>query len=209
MKRVLLSIVILVALVAWAGGRFAEAALTGSAHDFSTYGWAPADGAGAKCGVCHAPHGALVSVPLWNHAATSSTFTLYPAGGTLNSAPGQPTGVSLLCLSCHDNSINVDAFGGGAGTVKIDTIDAAFDLGTDLSNDHPIAIQYNAALVTADGQLEDTATVILAGLPLFGGSNDQLECATCHDVHNNGASAVALLRLDNDTSQLCLTCHTK
>jgi predicted CXXCH cytochrome family protein len=43
---------------------------------------------------------------------------------------------------------------------------------------------------------------------LFGTANDQLECASCHDVHN-GTSLAALLRKDNTSRQLCLTCHDK
>ena len=40
---------------------------------------------------------------------------------------------------------------------------------------------------------------------LFGGI---LECASCHDVHDN-QSITYMLRVDNTGSNLCLTCHAK
>jgi len=39
---------------------------------------------------------------------------------------------------------------------------------------------------------------------LFAGT---MECASCHDVHDNGIAP--FLRLSNDASAMCLTCHNK
>ncbi|MBF0135901.1 MAG: hypothetical protein HQL65_06650, partial [Magnetococcales bacterium] len=39
-----------------------------------------------------------------------------------------------------------------------------------------------------------------------------VECASCHDPHNDstsGAAQVAFLRRDNSSSQVCLACHNK
>ncbi len=75
----------------------ASAVITGSAHDFSAEGY----GSTQICIFCHAPHNNAGGTPLWNHAPTAATFTLY-SSSTLNSTQAQPAGVSKLCLSCHD-----------------------------------------------------------------------------------------------------------
>ncbi|MEN8250957.1 MAG: cytochrome c3 family protein, partial [Bacteroidota bacterium] len=171
------------------------------------------NGTGEICIVCHTPHNALTSNVLWNHEESAATFTLYPATGTMNSTPGQPTGTSLLCLSCHDGTVALEDFGGvTTGTNHVTGGDL---VGTDISDDHPISLTYDAALATADGSLWDP-TATASGLGgnidadmLFGPTNNQLECSSCHDVHNNGLGTVFLLRKDNAASALCLTCHNK
>jgi predicted CXXCH cytochrome family protein len=122
------------------------------------------------CVFCHTPHGAdnTAAVPLWNRklgvndAGAANVYTTYDSLGT-TSLDGRtaPIGsVSIACLSCHDGTqsmssvINqpgsglvVSAFGAGtwsgpaaAAGGKIGT--GVTNLGTDLSNDHPIGIQY-------------------------------------------------------------------
>ncbi len=177
----------------------ATAEITGSDHDFTTEVWTD-----QICIVCHTPHNADTTItdsPLWNHGVTVSTFTPYDSA-TLDATVAQPGGTSKLCLSCHDGTIAIDTFGGNTGGDMM-TGDANF--GTDLSDDHPIGFAFDAALVTADGELNDpTAT----GLPLFGTGGDQMECSTCHDVHNSDGFS-SMLRLDNVGSALCLKCHAK
>jgi len=154
----------------------------------------------------------VVNAPLWNHEVTTElAYTLY-SSSTLDATPGQPSGVSKLCLSCHDGTVAVDAFGGAAGTTTIDAIGTGSgDFGTDLSNDHPISFLYTTALSVTDGGLMDPSTdpsgIIgtIAADMLF---SDSMECASCHDVHN-AAGNTALLLIDNANSDLCLTCHDK
>ncbi len=210
----------LLGTTAWAG------TITGSAHDFSTTGWA----GGQICVACHTPHGGATSVtdaPLWNHTLTTATYTLYSTS-TLNAGTlAQPSGVSKLCLSCHDGTVAVDSFGGATGTTFMTGTKAvgAAAQGS-LANDHPIGFVYNTALATADGALYDPTTrnvTIGAGgdktkpgtvatQMLF---NGRLECASCHDVHNtftanNGTgSGAPLLRVSKAGSAICLTCHNK
>jgi len=88
------------------------------------------------------------------------------------------------------------------------------NLGTDLSGDHPISFTYDDALATTDGEL-NAPTTTASGLGanidddmLFGAGADQLECASCHDVHNT-AGINPLMLMDNTNSELCLTCHIK
>lgn len=187
------------------------AVITGSLHDFSASGWA----GGEICLPCHTPHNAKVApddlVPLWNHDVTAAVFTLYSSPtGTLDAGPlGQPAGVSKACLSCHDGTVALDAYGTNVPVPNM--IGGVYDLGTDLSNDHPISFTYDTALATTDGELFDPATDpsglggTIGNDLLFAG---QLECASCHDVHNTAAVASLLVK-SNAASALCLTCHDK
>ena len=60
-----------------------------------------------RCASCHTPHSAKSStVPLWNGAATKSTFTLY-SSKTIDAVMGQPDGSAKLCFSCHDPRLAV------------------------------------------------------------------------------------------------------
>ncbi|MFQ6613780.1 MAG: cytochrome C, partial [Fidelibacterota bacterium] len=126
--------------------------ITGSEHDFSSENW---NSSGEICIVCHTPHNAdnaVSSAPLWNHQVTSATFTLY-SSGTLDATVGQPDGVSKLCLSCHDGTVAIDNFGGNTNGLQM--IGAGEKLGTDISDDHPISITYDATLASSDGGLYD------------------------------------------------------
>jgi len=205
-------------LVAMLFSTSAMAQILGTAHDFSD--GSDIDAGGEICVVCHTPHNAISpdEGPLWNRSlAATTSYTLYsidnstPGSDIQGTGFGQPSGVSKLCLSCHDGTIAVDAFGGQAGTAagEMNTINPAANIGGrttsdavgsgDLSDDHPVAFTYPTT---------DTEIVAAAGgLPLFGISSNQLECATCHDVHGTGN--LHLLRVPNTGSDLCLTCHTK
>ncbi len=179
--------------------------ITSSAHDFSGDTW---NATGEICVVCHTPHNAIDGAsPLWNHELSTQTYTLYTSF-TLDATMGQPDGNSKLCLSCHDGTVAVDNFGGT--TDGNDYITGEANLGTDLSNDHPISFTYDATLASDDGGLFDPSTTD-SGL---GGSIDadmlfdgKLQCASCHDPHNNANGN--FLVMSNDASALCLTCHDK
>jgi predicted CXXCH cytochrome family protein len=193
--KTLIKLAALTALLAVPAVTQGAGGITGTKHDLSAKGW----GSDQICIFCHTPHnaGSSSSGPLWNHADTTATFTLY-SNATLNATVAQPGAQSKACLSCHDGTIAIDSFGGATGTHNM-TGDAL--VGTDLSNDHPISFTYDAALATADGGLK---TPPITGIPLFGG---KMECATCHDVHDNANAP--FLRASNAGSALCLKCHTK
>ena len=174
------------------------ATITGSKHDLS------ASTGGEICIACHTPHNAnttITDAPLWNHTMTTATYTLYDSP-TFNGhvSISQPTGVSKLCLSCHDGTVAPDAFTGHAG---VTTIATAGNLGTNLKKSHPISFTYDAALATADGELKDPGT-----LPAGWINNSKFECSSCHDVHNKTGIA-KMLHATNTGSALCLTCHLK
>lgn len=187
---------------------FGQGIITGSAHDFSNDAW---NTTGEICITCHTPHNGMeTGAVLWNHTITTASFDVY-SSVTMDADPivGQPSGNSKLCLSCHDGTVGLADFGGATGG---DAITGDGLVGTDLSNDHPISFTYDATLATADGGLHDPSLVssglggTIADDLLFGGN---LQCASCHDVHNNGLGTVSLLRKSNAASALCLTCHAK
>ena len=161
------------------------------------------------CAVCHTPHNAVATTdaPLWSHTSTVTVFTPYGSGYDMEAAVGQPTGISLMCLSCHDDTIALDAFV-GAGAPASGTISVAYPattaaLGTDLRYTHPVSFNYAAHQAT-DGELFATNASITALLS----STGTVECSSCHDVHNT-ANIAPLQRMSNVNSALCLTCHDK
>ena len=191
------------------GGQLVMAqSIVGSAHDFADDTW---NTSGQICLVCHTPHNADVSVsnaPLWNHETTTATFSTYTSA-TMDATTGQPDASSKLCLSCHDGTVAVDNFGDQTGGTHFLTGNS--NTGTALSDDHPISFTYDAALASTDDGLYDPSTTN-SGL---GGTistdlliGNQVQCASCHDVHN-GSGIEKLLKISNDASALCLTCHNK
>lgn len=158
------------------------------------------------CLPCHTPHNALLPGDdnvLWNHAVTNQTFVMYRSG------IGQPEAPSKLCLSCHDGVTAIDNYGGGpANPSVVITGSAAF--GTDLSNDHPIGVQYPTAL-TSEYRDPNTFAPGIGGGPgvrvvTINGIN-RVECTSCHNAHNNGLGN--FLRVPIQESYLCLQCHIK
>jgi predicted CXXCH cytochrome family protein len=166
------------------------------------------------CVFCHVPHNASNAAPLWNRASPTGTYTPY-SSTTAKGNMGQPNGTSLLCLSCHDGTIAPgELLSRGATKVPMLGVDTATgrllpntssNLGTDLSNDHPISIAYTAALATnSGGELASPAT--LTGKVKLDASG-QMQCSSCHDPHDN--TIPKFLVVSNTASGLCITCHTK
>jgi len=205
----------LTGLMAMAGLLFAGSAsaqtIVGTDHDLSSV-----QGTGGEiCVVCHTPHNSDTTVaeaPLWNHEVTGATFTVY-SSPTFDGGPsGQPGGASKLCLSCHDGTIAVDSFGGTGSGVPDWFLSGNNSFGTDLSNDHPISFAYTPG---PGQELNPTNTDVVFGDGSSGSIADMLfgadvECSSCHDVHNTKAAPdTPLLLVNNVGSALCLTCHIK
>jgi len=211
MKLLKVFTIMLIALAFMSVTAFGQT-IVGSDHDFSGKNWNPD---GEICAVCHTPHNAqdVTDAPLWNHQVTTATFTVYnqSVSPTLDATVGQPDGASKLCLSCHDGTVALDNFGANIGSNSTNFIDPGHNIGTNLSDDHPVSFVYDATLASTDGGLNDPATTNIPN----GGTiesellfNGKLQCASCHDVHN-GSGNEDLLRIDNSGSALCLTCHNK
>jgi predicted CXXCH cytochrome family protein len=186
--------------------------LAGTTHDIG----------GNGCKSCHAPHnGALANggpqgsglILLWSRSfpAAANTFGVYDSATMANkavevggSALTTSTDVrmySLLCLSCHDGVTS--SFSPAMKVANMVGSKAAFGAGATeslgLTNDHPINLNYDP---TKNTSLQAVATVS-AALPLYGSTNT-MQCATCHDPHNN--INTNYLRQSNNTAH-CTTCH--
>lgn len=208
------------ALMAWAPLGAQDDVRT-SKHNFSSTrdpAFAPlgVTNYGEVCVYCHTPHGGQTAAPLWNRAFGAGPYTAYTSP-TIDMVIGTPSGVSLACLSCHDGTIGIDVianppntYSGGPPTGRTMPVifptglDTFKIIGTDLRNDHPVAVTYNTVL---DPAFQPLATVKAAGLRFYGAAQDEVTCATCHNPHNK--VNVPFLRKANTNSDLCITCHIK
>jgi len=153
MKKVL-------ALVAAAGvlataSLVSAASIVNSKHDLSA-GHNYSNASTQICVLCHAPHNARISLPLWNRANPTSSFTLYQGQNMANqsfSAGFTADSTSLFCMSCHDGVTNISAVHNagvleGTGTASVhppkatafynNAVTGSGNLTTDLSLTHPI-----------------------------------------------------------------------
>jgi len=166
---------------------------------------------GEVCVYCHTPHGGQTSAPLWNRNFSTATYTMYDANhsSTIDmTVDPQPTGVSQACLSCHDGTVGLDVivnvpnnYTGGAPIGTRMPPGGFTNLGTDLRNDHPVSVLFDN---TADTKFHTAAEIQAAGLQLY---NGKVQCGSCHNPHT--AANRPFLRISNNASALCLTCHIK
>lgn len=207
------------------------------------------------CVFCHTPHGSQDSeAPLWNRQLSNAAYTLYDSS-SMDATATQPQGTSKLCLSCHDGTIAIGAVNVLNGTYTIQDpavediqmtitqggtvmppgagLNTGFtrNLGIDLTNDHPISVQYDTSLAVDDGELRDPAVEphianrapgVNPDIPL---EDNQLQCNSCHDPHirsTNAEENIKFLRLNRlqrvepstaifnrDNDIICLACHDK
>ncbi len=163
--------------------------LIGSKHDFTKVG----KGGRELCLPCHTPHKMNVPPPRLDHRPTT-TAPLRP----YQTLDEELTGWSLLCLGCHDGSTAPDVYNsphainvaGELGDVR---------LGTRGLRSHPVGIKYPPDLV----KYSAAPAIEASGLLLDDG---RIQCTTCHDAHNTNRHP-HMLRVSNEGSRLCLTCH--
>lgn len=126
------------------------------------------------------------------------------------------------CLGCHNPAAGM--LGAGATDFTIAAI------GTDLRNDHPVGVTFPST--TGPGTDFKTPTGTQGSASFFDvngsgrmdagdirmystGSKTQVECASCHDPHGVPSAGrdsnffPTFLRMSNEGSALCLTCHSK
>jgi len=194
------------------------------------------------CIWCHTPHFSLKPedapagttynyLPLWNHDVTAQTYITYSNGtfepndvnhmSKAEELKKQPGSMSKLCLSCHDGSIAVNAYGrvpGGTGAgdakstgARTEKIISDYMIGEagDLSNHHPIGFNYNDVEAEDDEIQRSTKMLGLVYTIADLLVSDQMECTTCHDVHNTKNTGEKFLWISDEQSALCLSCHLK
>lgn len=181
------------------------------------------------CVFCHTPHQPegppqITTDPLWNHTLSATASYGVYASVTLDADDivtgaiadiGAGEEVSNLCMSCHDGTVGVGslyndpniAAGEETPTNALTLIGAIgtgnADMGTDLSNDHPINFTFAAELEGLDGGLNDPTVDPVLSL-LIGGT---VQCSSCHDPHDD--TNLPFLRETNVASFLCTRCHMK
>lgn len=163
---------------------------------------------GEICVYCHTPHGATAAgiAPLWNRTTPSPTSiyssTTLDATITVTSVQNSD---APLCLSCHDGASLTAALnnppnaGGGNPAANLGAVET--NLGTDLSNDHPVGFDFSA-VDASDSEIKTPLTA-----PVNFGAGNEMWCSSCHDVHDDTNSP--FLVMSNTGSQLCLDCHDK
>jgi predicted CXXCH cytochrome family protein len=160
------------------------------------------------CIFCHTPHNGSREAPLWNRASSGQTYLPY-SSTTAKAHPGQPTGDSRLCLSCHDGTVALGMVLSRPAGIQFQSGVTVLPagptrLGTDLGGHHPISFTYDAALASSNGQLVGPAS--LTGAVRLDG-NSQMQCTACHDAHDNQNGS--FLVMNNTASALCTTCHSQ
>ncbi|MEW6072974.1 MAG: cytochrome c3 family protein [Planctomycetota bacterium] len=164
-----------------------------------------APGEAQVCVFCHAPHSTQGMRPLWNRDTPTATYRIYESS-TLDAQPRQPTGASKLCLSCHDGTIALGSVLSRGDRIRMNSGEfmpaGMANLGTDLSDDHPISFPYDPGLAVRDRQLaapwELPPEVTLDGAL-------ELQCTTCHDAHNDVYGD--FLVMEPRDGALCRACH--
>lgn len=186
----------------------ALAAIATTKHNLSVSGPGALKAASESeiCIFCHAPHNASPNGQLWNRNI-GTTYTPYTSS-TRKSTPGQPTGASLLCLSCHDGTIALGKVLNRATPITMQGGALAGNtlIGTNLADDHPVSFVYDATLRSQRGELADPATLVKPSKVRLDASG-QLQCTSCHNPHDN--TNAKFLVAANTASALCQTCHLK
>ena len=174
------------------------------------------------CVFCHTPHGSSTEGPLWNRNSSTTAYTPY-SSPSLQSSAGQPNGYSKLCLSCHDGTIAIGEVrntpnASPAGAIAMTGTSAGRMpagrtlIGTSLSNDHPVSVTYDGALVTGDGELNDPAT-LTGPIKLYEGATagvrNNVQCTSCHDPHTDLQPKFLRLSPRGRANNLCISCHNK
>lgn len=169
------------------------------------------------CKFCHLPHRNVKVVPLWDHNLSSVNYSQYTSSTFSASYKAQyPNLSSKLCLSCHDGTIAIGSTSTGSisvsGAGKLDpdqslsssaTSNIGGSGGGNLIDDHPISIglpHFNANQYNCIGCHYPRPN-----------NKVPMECARCHDPHNESKDVVTkkFLKKSNSSSALCLDCHRK
>lgn len=218
MKRTLL--IALAVIVLGTGAALAQ--VVGTAHDLSSN---ISGGTSQQvCVFCHTPHGGngnglstLDGGPLWNQsvASTAATYLVYTSqtfqASDVAAITNTTYSVSLLCMSCHDGGTAPGNMYNPPNNVTVGAIakiTGNSNLGTDLSNHHPVNFTYATSISQGDTGLEPATDTVVATYLTSG----KVQCSSCHDPHDQAITKDPDVNFMNNTldgSALCLDCHIK
>jgi hypothetical protein len=204
------------ATVVWAGS------ITTTKHNLSVSGPGPLKAVAETqiCIFCHTPHSAKADTPLWNRNFDSVSASYSPyTSSTLDASPGQPTGASKLCLSCHDGLLALgDLMSEGTpiamvGGVTTMPTDSEGYVGEDLTGTHPVSFVFDDSLASTnnakgDSPLHTPSTITDSDVKLD--TDSMVQCTSCHDPHNNDnyvENSVPPFWPKATYEGVCLVCH--
>jgi predicted CXXCH cytochrome family protein len=157
------------------------------------------------CRFCHTPHRARLTTALWNRSLSSQVYNVYESS-TLDALPGQPTGSSRLCLSCHDGTIALGSVlrTGSEPVAPLGPLTGTALVDADLSDDHPVSFVFDESLAAANGELVSPST-LTAAVKLD--PTGQVQCTSCHDPHSDQLPKFLVMPVED--GELCVACHVK
>ena len=184
------------------------------------------------CLFCHTPHHGTakgVSAPLWNKGAQTTSYTAY--GSTIGSDGVSDTdigGATLACLSCHDGVNTIDTIVNRAGkdtisgdpnwtftedgnTVLDVMLSGRLNIGTDLTNDHPVSIAYTENVASLRASSTNISSLKMVNEEITVGDDDDSNSTAfvtnrwaVKGYVNTDATIANLLR---DGKVECSSCH--
>lgn len=204
-KRTLLVVFCAVALAAGLAHPVFASSIVHSKHNLSASGPGSVKAATESevCIFCHVPHNAGSQAPLWSRYETGRVYIPYTSA-TMKASVGQPTGASKLCLSCHDGTVALGMVRSRETAIQFTgPLTSQKNLGTDLSDDHPVSFTYDSSLAFKNPELQSPSA--LTGRVRLDHSS-QMQCTSCHDPHNDEFGSFLVTNPAN--SNLCTQCHS-
>jgi predicted CXXCH cytochrome family protein len=184
----------------------AESGIAGSPHNLS--GRAAAE-AIEICAFCHVPEmTGAPDRPRWSHSDVApGGYTAYASPADAESIVAKPSGVSLVCLSCHDAVIAMDVpLAAESAFVRFGRVPIGAG---GFWASHPVSVSYEQGY---DPAFNRPTRGKVGDLPLFraSGARDpgsRVECPSCHNPHEIVFGK--FLRISNGDSALCRNCHNR
>ncbi len=224
-----------------------NAAVANTKHNLSitSTGTIKATAETEECVFCHIPHVTRpAGSPLWNRSMPVTDYIMYnsdylkrmayPTPTALGTQNDQPGTISRQCLSCHDGTIAVGAvyklrqtyLNGSAISMSGVDIDGTLPLGTtligtDLTNHHPVGIEYDPNITLNFGSGIRTMELVAISaidpaskikLHTYSDGKSYVECTSCHNPHTENAKFLHVgteASLGANIVKTCTTCHDK
>lgn len=187
--------------------------ISGSMHDFTAE---ITNSGGDLCVFCHTPHSVTKAV-LWNKTASVASYTFNEGTNDYDPATSAVGEGSEKCLVCHDGTVAIGTMDNGPGATFTPTYAASGGVNatgfiasgsnfidTDLSDDHPLGMNYATAQGTAGAGELHSASAAATSLG-FASDLTTVECMTCHDPHDKTNGQF----LRQPQGDLCVACHNK